>query len=207
MTEIIKDPPGATGALAWSEQVKMTKEEIDEFLSGRWLCRLATIRKDGSPHNAPLWYYWDGECLYFVLTKNRLSCKNLKRDPRCAAVIDMDDRPLIGMRTNLAMAVHISGNAELYPRSSGSKITINAGPWKGTRTFDECKTTLLQRYGLWERDGALGLTMDKLHRLIWDNEEIKGSQLAKDHEERVLVKIIPEKIQSWDFSKAPIRKL
>jgi nitroimidazol reductase NimA-like FMN-containing flavoprotein (pyridoxamine 5'-phosphate oxidase superfamily) len=52
-----------TGALAWHPDVAMTPEEIDEFLSGRWIARLATLGKDGYPHVAPFWYYWDGECV------------------------------------------------------------------------------------------------------------------------------------------------
>ncbi len=31
-----------SGVLAWHPAVAMTKEEIDEFLSGRWVARLAT---------------------------------------------------------------------------------------------------------------------------------------------------------------------
>jgi hypothetical protein len=60
-----------SGALAWHPQVEMTKEEIDDFLSGRWIARLATIGRDGYPHVTPLWYYWEGKCLYPALTRNR----------------------------------------------------------------------------------------------------------------------------------------
>jgi nitroimidazol reductase NimA-like FMN-containing flavoprotein (pyridoxamine 5'-phosphate oxidase superfamily) len=102
-----------SGALAWHPDVAMTKEEIDEFLSGRWVARLATLAGDGYPHIAPLWYYWDGECVYFELTRNRQSCKNLRRNSRCSVVIDMDDRPLMGIRTNLAKAALIVGDAEM----------------------------------------------------------------------------------------------
>src|SRR5262249_10127443 len=87
-----------SGVLAWHPHVAMTQEEIDEFLSGRWIARLATNGQDGYPHIAPLWYYWDGECIYFALTRNRRSCKNLRRNPRCSVVVDMDERPLMGMR-------------------------------------------------------------------------------------------------------------
>ena len=114
-----------SGALAWHPEVAMTQQEIDEFLSGRWVARLATLGKDGYPHIAPLWYYWDGECVYFALTKNRQSCKNLQRDPRCSVVIDMDDRPLIGMRGNLAKAVLLIGDAtQMVEVGSGKRVVI-----------------------------------------------------------------------------------
>ena len=78
-----------SGVLAWHPQVAMTTDEIDEFLSGRWIARLATHGTDGYPHIAPLWYYWDGESFYVSLTRNRQSCKNLKQNPRCSVVIDL----------------------------------------------------------------------------------------------------------------------
>ena len=192
-----------SGVLAWHPEVAMTKEEIDEFLSGRWVVRLATLGKDGYPHIAPLWYYWDGECLYVSLTKNRQSLKNLQQNPRCSAVIDMDDRPLMGMRSNLAKAVLIIGDAEMTAVGSGKKVTIGAGPWKGEYTPEQAVAMLTNRYGLFERDGALGMTRDAF-RDMFSRQDIQDSQIFKDNVGRVCTKIIPKKIQAWDFSKAPI---
>lgn len=93
--------------------------------------RLATLGKDGYPHIAPLWYYWGGEGLYVSLTRTRQSFKNRQHNPRCSAVIDMDDRPLMGMRSNLAKAVLIIGDAECTAVGSGKAVNIGAGPWKG----------------------------------------------------------------------------
>ena len=52
-------------ALRWNPEVKMSKEEIDDFLSGRLIARLSTIGKDGFPNISPVWYYWDGENIFF----------------------------------------------------------------------------------------------------------------------------------------------
>jgi hypothetical protein len=192
-----------SGVLAWHPEVAMTQEEIDEFLSGRWVARLATTGKDGYPHIAPLWYYWDGECAYFALTKTRQSCKNLYRDPRCSVVIDMDDRPLMGMRSNLAKAVLIIGDAEMTEVGSGKTVGIGAGPWKGAYTPEQAVAMITSRYGLCERDGALGMTREMFGD-IFSRQDVQDSQLFKDNVGRVLTKIIPKKIQAWDFSKAPI---
>jgi hypothetical protein len=67
-----------SGALAWSPEVAMSRREIDEFLSGRWVARLATIGADGYPHVYPFWYYWDGECFYLTATRTRGSYRDLK---------------------------------------------------------------------------------------------------------------------------------
>ncbi len=192
-----------SGVLAWHPEVAMSKEEIDEFLSGRWIARLATNGKDGYPHIAPLWYYWDGECIYFALTRTRQSCKNLQRNPRCSVVIDMDERPLMGMRSNFAKAVLIFGDAELTEVGSGQKITITAGPWKGEHTPEQAVAMLTNRYGLFSRDGALGMTREEF-RGMFARPEAQESQIFKDNIGRVLTKVVPTKIQAWDFSKSPI---
>jgi Pyridoxamine 5'-phosphate oxidase len=192
-----------SGALAWNPEVAMTRAEIDEFLSGRWVARLATLGRNGYPHISPLWYYWDGECVYLELTENRQPCKNLRRDPRCSVVIDMDDRPLMGMRSNMAKAVLIIGDAEMTEVGSGNQVRINTGPWKGEYTPEKAVAMIINRYGLTERDGALGLTFESLWDLL-SRQDIDESQIFKDNVRRVLTKIVPKKIQAWDFSKAPI---
>jgi hypothetical protein len=164
---------------------------------------VATIGKDGYPHVVPLWYYWDGECLYLALTKNRQSLKNLKRNPRCSAIIDMDDRPLMGMRGNLAKAVLIIGDAEMAEVGSGNKVIIGAGPWKGEYSPEQMLGMITSRYGLSERDGALGMTYESMFRDLLSSPEFRESQLFKDNEGRVITKIVPKKVQAWDFSKAP----
>jgi len=137
------------------------------------------------------------------LTTSRQSCKNLQRDPRCSVVIDMDDRPLMGMRSNLAKAVLIIGDAQMAEVGSGRKVTINAGPWKGEYTPEQAVAMLTNRYGLFERDGALGMTREAF-RGMFAQQDIQDSQIFKDNVGRVLTKIILKKIQAWDFSKAPI---
>jgi hypothetical protein len=195
-----------TGALAWSPQVSMSKEEIDDFLSGRWVARVATNSADGYPVVTPLWYYWDGQCLYFNIARTRLTLKNLARDPRCSAVIDMDDRPLMGMRTNHARAVLIVGDAQLAYAESGDKVRIEAGPFAGEYLAEQALGMITNRYSLTERDGVVGFSRESFGKL-YETDEIKESQLFRDNEGRVLVKVAPKKIRAWDFSKAPIGRM
>jgi hypothetical protein len=197
---------GARGARAWRPDVAMTAEERDEFLSGRWLCRLATNGSDGFPHVTPVWYYWDGGCLYVGLGKTRQSCRNLERDPRCSAVIDMDDRPLMGMRTNLAKAVAIKGEAVLMAEMDvigpdHQAVWFASGPFATEMSLPRAFRVQFSRYGLWARDGALGLTHDGVHVARGDDEAALHKQAAG----RVFVKIRPMSIRAWDFSKVPYR--
>jgi hypothetical protein len=192
-----------SGVLAWHPEVAMNQTEIDDFLSGRWVARMATIGKDGYPIVTPLWYYWDGRCLYFNIAKTRMTLKNLARNPRCSVVIDMDERPLMGMRTNMAKAVLVVGDAELTEAGSGQMMRIEAGPYAGAHRAEQALGLLTNRYGLSEKDGSVGFTRESLRQLFTD-QDIRQSPLYQDNQGRVLVKIIPKKIRAWDFSKAPI---
>ncbi|MFL6124623.1 PPOX class F420-dependent oxidoreductase [Actinophytocola sp.] len=79
--------------------------ERDEWLAfvmqGTRTGKLAVVRKDGSPHVAPIWFLVDaaedGDSAedYLVFTSDGSSVKSkiLRRDPRIALVVDMERPP------------------------------------------------------------------------------------------------------------------
>lgn len=72
---------------------KMTKDEWQKFLSeGTRTAKLATVRADGSPHIAPVWFLMDGDELVFNTGKDTVKGRNLARDGRVALCVD-DERP------------------------------------------------------------------------------------------------------------------
>lgn len=75
---------------------RMTEAEVREFLMSDppHTGKLATTRKDGSPHVAPVWYVLadDGDIL-FNTGAQTLKGRNLRRDPRCAMCIDDERAP------------------------------------------------------------------------------------------------------------------
>ncbi|ANJ06247.1 PPOX class F420-dependent oxidoreductase [Streptomyces parvulus] len=72
---------------------KMTDEEWRAFVSdGTRTGKLATVRADGSPHVAPIWFLLDGDDLVFNTGKETVKGRNLARDGRVALCVD-DDRP------------------------------------------------------------------------------------------------------------------
>lgn len=85
---------------------KMTDEEWQTFVSeGTRTAKLATVRADGSPHIAPIWFVLDGSDLVFNTGKETVKGRNLARDGRVALCVD-DDRP------PFSFAV-LEGNVEL----------------------------------------------------------------------------------------------
>ena len=73
----------------------MSESEVRAFLMGDppHTAKLATTRKDGSPHVAPVWYAVDGDGdIVFTTGAETLKGRTLRRDPRCAICVD-DERP------------------------------------------------------------------------------------------------------------------
>ena len=72
----------------------MTPEQIREFLShGRRTGKVATTRSDGRPHVAPVWFVLDGDDIVFMTGAETVKGKTLRRDPRAALVVDLEEPP------------------------------------------------------------------------------------------------------------------
>ena len=73
---------------------KMTKEEAYAFMAaGTRTGKLATVRADGRPHVAPIWFVLDGEDLIFNTWHSSVKGKNLQRDGRIALTVDEEVSP------------------------------------------------------------------------------------------------------------------
>ena len=74
----------------------MADDEVHGFLTALppRTGKLATVRADGRPHVAPVWYVVDdGDgSLVFTTGESTVKGRNLRRDPRAALCVD-DDRP------------------------------------------------------------------------------------------------------------------
>ena len=66
----------------------MTAEEVDAFLGEERTCRVASVGADGSPHNTPLWFVWDGAALWLSSLTTSQRWADLQRDPRVSVVVD-----------------------------------------------------------------------------------------------------------------------
>ncbi|MER7791243.1 PPOX class F420-dependent oxidoreductase [Streptomyces sp. NPDC097640] len=88
---------------------KMTKDQWQKFVSeGTRTAKLSTVREDGSPHIAPVWFLLDGDDLVFNTGQDTVKGRNLARDGRVGLCVD-DDRPPFAFVT-------LQGRAELSDR-------------------------------------------------------------------------------------------
>jgi PPOX class probable F420-dependent enzyme len=73
---------------------KMTPQEAREFLAhGTRTGKVATTRADGRPHVAPIWFVLDDDDIVFMTGSNTVKGKSLRRDPRAALVVDLEEPP------------------------------------------------------------------------------------------------------------------
>jgi hypothetical protein len=71
----------------------MTESEWRRFLGERpRTAKLATVRKDGRPHVAPVWFALDGDDLVFTTGKHTAKGQAIRRDPRVSLCVD-DEQP------------------------------------------------------------------------------------------------------------------
>jgi PPOX class probable F420-dependent enzyme len=94
---------------------EMSKTEIRRFLKkDTFTGKLATVKKDGSPHVVPIWFVLDyqndkdtSENIYFTTFSGSVKAENIQRDNRISICID-DQTPPFSF-------VAIYGTAKLYP--------------------------------------------------------------------------------------------
>ncbi len=73
---------------------KLIGDDLVRFLStGTRTAKLATVRADGSPHVAPVWFILDGDDLVFMTGANTTKGRAMLRDPRVALSVDDENPP------------------------------------------------------------------------------------------------------------------
>lgn len=71
----------------------MTQKEIRAFLMDTPRTgKLATVREDGRPHLAPIWFTMDGDDILFMTWHTSVKGKNILRDGRVSLCVD-DEKP------------------------------------------------------------------------------------------------------------------
>ena len=83
----------------------MNSSEIEEYLDLPLLADLATVRPDGSPHVAPVWFRFRDGQVQIVAEAGAVKTRNIHHEPRVSLSVATHDRPY--------RYVLISGSAEL----------------------------------------------------------------------------------------------
>jgi PPOX class probable F420-dependent enzyme len=72
----------------------MSADEWRDFVTaGTRTGKLATVRADGRPHLAPIWFVLDGDDILFNTGAATVKGRNLRRDGRASLCVDDDTPP------------------------------------------------------------------------------------------------------------------
>jgi len=83
-----------------------TKEIVDFLMQGTRTGKLATVREDGHPHVAPIWFVWNEGKIIFCTGDSSIMAKNMKHSPQVSICVDDESPPYA--------FVVIQGTAKLY---------------------------------------------------------------------------------------------
>lgn len=73
------------------DRIKMTQDEIDEFLSGRRTMTMCTINHDGTIHAVAMWYgFLEGAVAIETKAKSQ-KVQNLRRNPTLTMLVEDGD--------------------------------------------------------------------------------------------------------------------
>lgn len=72
---------------------EMTSAETAAFLDGAHVADLVTLRDDGAPHVAPVWYQYVGGRVLVMAEASSVKVRNIRRDPRVAISVATQSEP------------------------------------------------------------------------------------------------------------------
>jgi PPOX class probable F420-dependent enzyme len=92
---------------------------VEERLRTAPIVWLATTRKDGRPHLAPEWFFWDGESVLLFALPDSRRVRNLQRSPQVTLALDTAD--------NGADVVMLEGEARLLDEETSAVLPPGFG--------------------------------------------------------------------------------
>ncbi|GHO51461.1 pyridoxamine 5'-phosphate oxidase family protein [Ktedonospora formicarum] len=65
----------------------MIPQDMADLMEGRYNAIVAINRPSNSPQLTPIWFYWDGEALYFRIAKSTAKYRNLRRNSSVSLMV------------------------------------------------------------------------------------------------------------------------
>jgi PPOX class probable F420-dependent enzyme len=95
------------------DRIRMTQDEVEEFLSAPRTLQVATINPDGTPHLVAMWYVVRAGQLAFWTYGRSQKVQNLRRDPRISCMVEEGEPGDYGS----LRGVSVKGTAEVVEAS------------------------------------------------------------------------------------------
>ena len=73
---------------------EMDENEIIDFvMEGTRTGKLSTVREDGHPHVAPIWFVWNEGQIIFCTMDSSVKAKNIRHNPQVCICVDDESPP------------------------------------------------------------------------------------------------------------------
>ncbi len=71
----------------------LSEREIEAYLAEPHVAQLATVRPDGRPHMAPVWFVAEDRRVLVMAHANAVKLRNIRQNPAVALSVATDQRP------------------------------------------------------------------------------------------------------------------
>jgi PPOX class probable F420-dependent enzyme len=130
---------------------------IEEYLARPLLADLATVKADGSPHVAPVWFQYQNGQIRIVTQTNSVKTRNIQHEPRVSLSVAIHERPY--------KYVLVNGTAELSKEGIPELTRALAIHYQGGQEGNEYADRVLV-----EMDFYL-ITITPTKIISWDGED------------------------------------
>lgn len=95
---------------------RLSQQEITSYLDEAHIAHFITVRSDGRPHVAPVWFLEEDGRAFVMADANAVKVRNIRQDPAVALSFATDQRPLKYVVLNGEAQITSSNIAEMMER-------------------------------------------------------------------------------------------
>ena len=150
------------------DQIRMTDDEIADYLRESRTIILVSVGKDGYPHPMPMWYCVDDDNVIYMTTfRKSQKINNLKRDPKVALLVESGDA------YQELKSVLIYTEVELLDDVAATRdILFNISVQRGDLRADAGEAVREGMMKTAEKRIGMKFTPDKI--ITWDHSKLGG---------------------------------
>ena len=136
---------------------ELSSKEVDEHLDQVRVGHLVTLRRNGTPHVAPVWFQGDRERAWVMAGEGAVKIRNVRRNSRVALSVATNQRPY--------RYVVLEGTAALSKEGLAERVRSICIRYDGPERGEEFTRELLERGDM----ALLEITVDRV--MSWVEDE------------------------------------
>jgi PPOX class probable F420-dependent enzyme len=151
------------------DQIRMTEDEVREYLAGQKVINVASIGPNGRPHLAPLWYFPHEDGVATSTYGTSQKAKNLRRLPEATVLVEDGDSYEKLRGVSFEADVEIVEDLDEVTRIGTALLQRYAGAKPG-----DPATAELQAFIAGQAAKRVGLVFRPTKVVSWDHSKLGG---------------------------------